>query len=161
MRFFGGLIGTGFKLLALELIISVGLVMVGNWSTLPVMHTAGPYMLMAASAIMYKEIAVRVPNYIQSLLTASPGSGVSAAGAATAAGTVVAAGAAGAVASSRGGITGIMSVRDAARMARGEGATGAGAVAAGAVRHLAGAARDQIRRSSPLARPDPREPLCG
>ena len=151
MRFFGGLIGTGFKLLALELIISVGLVMVNNWSNLPVMHTAGPYMLMAAAAIMYKEIAVRIPDYIQSLLTASPGSGVSAAGAVTAAGTVAGAGAAGAVASIRGSASATMSVRDAARMARGEGATGAGAVVAGTVRHLAGAVRDQMRRGSPLA----------
>ena len=151
MRFFGGLIGTGFKLLALELIISIGLAMVDSWSALPVMHKAGPYMLMAAAAIMYKEIAVRIPDYIQSLLTASPGSGVSAAGAVTAAGTVAGAGAAGAVASIRGSASATMSVRDAARMARGEGATGAGAVVAGTVRHLAGAVRDQMRRGSPLA----------
>ena len=81
MRFFGGLIGTGFKLFALELIIALGIRMVEGWATMPVMHKVGPYMLMAGAAIMYKEIAVRIPNYIQGLLTASPGSGVSAAGA--------------------------------------------------------------------------------
>ena len=92
MRFFGGVIAVGFKLMALELIISIGFVMAESWSKLPIMHEAGPYMLMAISALLYKEIALKVPNYIQSLLTASPGSGVSAEG--IAAGAMAVAGAA-------------------------------------------------------------------
>ena len=83
MRFFGGVFAIGFKLFAIELIISVGVVMAQSWSNMPIMHEAGPYMMMAASALIYKEIAVKVPDYIQSLLTASPGSGVSAQGAVT------------------------------------------------------------------------------
>ena len=80
---------------------------------MPVMHKVGPYMLMAGAAIMYKEIAVRIPNYIQGLLTASPGSGVSAAGAVTAAGTVAGAHATGAAVAGGSAAGGVTSVREA------------------------------------------------
>ena len=147
MRFFGGVIGTGFKLLALELIIAAGLVMAESWSTMPIMHQAGPYMMMAVAALMYKEIAVRVPNYIQSLLTSSPGSGVSAQGAVTGGMAVAGAG----VAVAAGGMGKGMSVIDAVKMAKEGGATGVGAITFKAAGNLLGASMDQLRQNNPHA----------
>ena len=152
MRFFGGLIGTGFKLFALELIIALGIRMVEGWATMPVMHKVGPYMLMAGAAIMYKEIAVRIPNYIQGLLTASPGSGVSAAGAVTAAGTVAAAHATGAAVAGRSAAGGVTSVREAAGLARSQGAAGPGEMSRGIARNLFGSWADNLADKSPMAR---------
>ncbi len=152
MRFFGGLIGTGFKLFALELIIALGIRMVEGWATMPVMHRVGPYMLMAAAAIMYKEVAVRIPDYIQSLLTASPGSGVSAAGAITAAGTVAGAHATGAAAAGRSLAGGVMSVREAAALARSQGAAGTAEMGRGVVRNLFGSWAESMAGKSPMAR---------
>ncbi len=152
MRFFGGLIGTGFKLFALELIIALGIRMVEGWATMPVMHRVGPYMLMAAAAIMYKEIAVRIPDYIQSLLTASPGSGVSAAGAVTAAGVVAGAHATGAAVAGGSLAGGVMSVREAAALARSQGATGPGEMSRSVARNLFGSWADNMTNKSPMAR---------
>ena len=152
MRFFGGLIGTGFKLFALELIIALGIRMVEGWATMPVMHKVGPYMLMAGAAIMYKEIAVRIPNYIQGLLTASPGSGVSAAGAVTAAGTVAAAHATGAAVAGRSAAGGVTSVREAVGLARSQGANGPGEMSRGIARNLVGSWADNLADKSPVAR---------
>ena len=152
MRFFGGVIGTGFKLFALELIIALGIRMVEGWATMPVMHRVGPYMLMAGAAIMYKEIAVRIPNYIQGLLTASPGSGVSAAGAVTAAGTVAGAHAAGAAAAGRSVAGGVVSVREAIGLARSQGAAGLGEMSRSVARSLVGSWADNMADKSPVAR---------
>ncbi len=152
MRFFGGLIGTGFKLFALELIIALGIRMVEGWAAMPVMHRVGPYMLMAAAAIMYKEIAVRVPDYIQSLLTASPGSGVSAAGAVTAAGAVAGAHVTGATVAGGNLSGGILSVRAAVGLARDQGATGPGEMGRSVARSLFGSWADNMTNKSPMAR---------
>ena len=152
MRFFGGLIGTGFKLFALELIIALGIRMVEGWATMPIMHRVGPYMLMAAAAIMYKEIAVRIPDYIQSLLTASPGSGVSAAGAVTAAGVVAGAHVTGAAVASGNLSGGVMSVREAVGLARSQGATGPKEMSSRAARNLFGSWADNMVNKSPMAR---------
>lgn len=137
MRFFGGLIGTGFKLLALELIIALGLTMANSWTQMPVMHQVGPYMLMAGAALMYKEIAVHIPNYIQSLLTASPGSGVSAQSAVTAAGAVAAAPA---LSAARSAAAGGLAIQSAHQVARAGGATTFGEMARAMSKTIAGAA---------------------
>lgn len=87
MRFFGALIGTGMKLVVLQLLLYLGLDLISGWlavddlDKLPI--TA--YMIMAATAIAFKEIAVRLPDYIQSIFSGSGGSGLSGSGAATAA----------------------------------------------------------------------------
>ncbi len=152
MRFFGGLIGTGFKLFALELIIALGIRMVEGWATMPVMHRVGPYMLMAAAAIMYKEIAVRIPDYIQSLLTASPGSGVSAAGAVTAAGAVAGAHVTGAAVAGGNLAGGALSIRGAAVLARNQGAVGPGEMSRGIARNLFSSWADNMTNKNPMAR---------
>ena len=151
MRFFGGVIGTGFKLLALELIISLGLEMADTWTEMPVMHQVGPYLIMAVSAMVYASIAVFVPNYIQSLFSGAPGSGFNPIGAIT---TGIAAPAA-VMAVGGKGIAGGMSVKDAVAAARAAGAGAAGAGVGGvtlaAAKNLGAGSIDHFRRKHPMA----------
>ncbi len=87
MKLFGSLIGTGMKLFSLQLIIGLGFSLILSWVELGATDV-GSYMVMAGAAIAFKEIAVKVPDYMSSLFSGSPGSGISAGGAVAAAGTV-------------------------------------------------------------------------
>ena len=79
MKLFSAVIGTGMKLLTLQLIIALGFQLVSSWVA-GGYTDVGSYMVMAGGALAFKELAVKVPDYIQSLF-AGASSGVSAAGA--------------------------------------------------------------------------------
>ena len=147
LRFFGAIMGTGFKLLAIDLIISLGLGIAEEWAELPVLHDPRPYIMMAVTALLYKAMVTHIPNFIQSVISGIPGSGISAAGAV--AGGMAVGGAA--VAATKATTGGVMSIQDAAKMAKTAGATGVAGVAMGTARNLAGAKLDNIRRDSPMA----------
>lgn len=151
LRFFGGVIGTGFKLLALELIISLGLQMMDRWVNMPVYHDPVPYLSMFQAAIVFAGIAIFVPLFIQGLLSGAPGSGFNPVGAIMQSVAIASAGAGAAIAATKATTGGVMSIQDAAKMAKTAGATGVAGVAMGTARNLAGAKLDNIRRDSPMA----------
>ena len=80
MRFFGAIIGIGVKLMTLQLITALGFDLIEEWIAL---GPQGPmsYAVMAGGAMVFKELAVKLPDYMQSLLSGSPSSGMSAGGA--------------------------------------------------------------------------------
>ncbi len=156
MRFFGSLIGIGFKLFALNIIIAIGLRMAQEWARMPVVHDPLVYMGLAAAALMFKEIAVRIPDYIQGLLSGSPGSGLSATAPVTGAMAVGGAYALGFTTIANKLAAGFMAGRDAYSAATAQGAQGFGGMAkamgSALGSGLAGAVGEGVRGSSPTAK---------
>ena len=149
MRFFGALIGTGFKIFTLNLIIALGVQMAQGWVDMRVVHSPLPYLGLAVAALMYKEIAVRIPDYIQGVLSGAPGSGISASGAVAGGLAVVGAGIWGSSKAAGGGLA----VRDAAVIAASQpaGFGGVSGFAEQLLRGAGGAAAKSVRGMSPLA----------
>ena len=88
MQFFGAIMGIGVKLMTLQLITALGFDLIEEWIALGPQGTMS-YAVMAAGALIFKELAVKLPDYMQSLLSGSPSSGTNA-GSAVAAGMAVA-----------------------------------------------------------------------